>query len=68
MRPVKGTTGFQMPAPGLGNNSQPVLRRLLKAFSRLRRIEPKIAVRQRLTTLLVVVVMLQHYTRLVPFP
>ena len=53
---------------GFGNDSQPILRRPLKAFGRLRRIEPKIAVRQRLTTLLVIVMVLQHYTRLVPFP
>ena len=57
-----------MPASTFGNNSQLVLTRLLKASSRLWRIEPEIAVRQRLTTLLVVVMMLQHYTRLVPFP
>src|ERR1700730_8546085 len=32
------------------------------------RIEPEVALGQWLTALLVVVMMLQHYTRLVPFP
>src|SRR6266481_8615005 len=40
----------------------------LNTYSRLRHIEPEVIVGQWLTALLVVVMMLQHYTRFVPFP
>src|ERR1700730_10746883 len=67
MRPLRGTTRFQMPATGFGKT--PVrLRGPLKTYSRLRRIEPEVIVGQWLTALPVVVMMLQHYTRFVPFP
>src|ERR1700730_15845167 len=58
---------FKCPPSGFGKT--PVrLRGPLKTYSRLRRIEPEVIVRQWLTALLVVVMMLQHYTRFVPFP
>src|SRR5216684_5648121 len=40
----------------------------LNTYSRLRHIEPEVIVGQRFTALLVVVMMLQNYTRVVPFP
>src|SRR6266481_3247797 len=43
-------------------------RRLVKTYRRLKHIGPKVTVAQWLTALLVVVMMLQHYTRFVPFP
>src|SRR6202034_4851827 len=44
------------------------LRGPLNTHSRLRPIEAKVDVGQRLTALLVVVMMLQNHTRFVPFP
>src|SRR4029077_2034223 len=43
-------------------------RRLGKTCRRLKHIQPKVTVAQWLTALLLVVMMLQHYTRVVPFP
>src|ERR1700675_67671 len=43
-------------------------RRLVKTCGSLKHIGPMVAVAQWLTALLVVVMMLQHYTRVVPFP
>src|SRR5439155_19401171 len=43
-------------------------RRLGKTRRTLKHIQPKVTVAQWLTALLVVVMMLQHYTRFVPFP
>jgi hypothetical protein len=40
----------------------------LKTYKSLGRIEPEVTLVQWLTALLVVVMMLQHYTRFVPFP
>src|ERR1700731_2019248 len=66
MRPLRKTYHGRVTASGLG---PPVrLRRPLNACSRLRRIEPEVIVGQWVTALLVVVMMLQHYKRFVPFP
>src|SRR6266481_9168322 len=58
---------LELPPPGsvkpLGYS-----RRLGKGCRRLKYIQPKVTVAQWLTALLVVVMMLQHYTRFVPFP
>jgi hypothetical protein len=67
MRPGKGTCHRRM--TGLASVTSPLRsRRPLKASSRLRRIEAEVTVGQWVTTLLVVVMVLEHYTRFVPSP
>src|SRR4029077_15878083 len=67
MRPVTGIRHFGPPAPGSATPLE-YSRRLVKTCNRLKHIEPKVTVAQWLTALLVVVMMLQHYTRVVSLP
>src|SRR4029077_1221007 len=67
MRPVSGISHCGPPAPGAANTSW-YSRQLVKTCRSFKHIEPKVTVADWLTALLVVVMMLQHYTRVVPFP
>src|SRR5580658_1315318 len=63
-----GEYPFQIPASGFGNTPHNILRGVLKTYISLRRIDAEVILGQWLAALLVVVMMLQHYTRFVPFP
>src|SRR5579862_1102728 len=67
MRPVRGIRDFGPPAPGSATALE-YSGRLVKTCNRPKHIEPKVTDAEWLTALLVAVMMLQDYTRLVPFP